>query len=110
MVKQVRHYDQYPHHTFAFVMWDRSGKRIKGIQGGYPSSSERHRLTYKPAKNKAVGKQQNWIIGRYRAKTLRTVGKGDTLRIEGYKRVSEAKIQSLTNGAPVNHLPGSRCY
>lgn len=113
MVKQVRHHAQYPHHsfhTFAFVMWEKSGNKIKGIQGGFPSSYERHRLTYQPAKNRAAGKQENWITGRYHAKTFTTVGKDNTLRVKGYKRVSKAKVQALMNAAPLDLVPGTRCY
>ena len=110
MVSQVRHYDQYPHHTFAYVIWDKKGNKIKGIQGGFPSTYERHRLTYQPGKSRAVGKQQNWITGRYHTKTFATVGKGNQLRVKGYMRVSKSKVRTLMNGAPVNQLPGSRCF
>ena len=94
-----------PSWWFEFVVWKKRGTKIVGLIGAVPSEAERHRLTYKPRKNRAVGLQEDWITGEEYPKSYKTVGKGKKLRVKGYQLVTKKRMAQLTNSIQVG-VPG----
>lgn len=93
MVRDVHKYSWG--YEFELMFWRKKGKKIRGVHGGYPGSGMDQRLTIKG--KRAIGSE---TFASYPPDPVsyRLVGKGKTLRVKGWKRVSRAYLKAVTHG------------
>ena len=96
MVKHVhKNGSDYPRFDYEFMFWRKKGNKVTGEVGAYPGEYSDQKLTIKGAR--ATGTQMWWGPPAERV-SYRLVGKGKTLRVKGWKRVSRAYIKAISDG------------